>query len=128
MVDALLEDRAGNLWIATYGGGLTRFDHGRFTRFTAADGLTANFIVVLVEDREGNVWIATDGAGLSRWRDGRFTHFTIEQGLPSNLVRALADDGEGGLWIGASGGVARLTGGTVTTDAEPALLRQMNVH
>src|SRR5262245_24767489 len=128
MVDALLEDRAGNLWIATYGGGLTRFDHGHFTRFTTADGLSSNFIVALVEDREGNVWIATDGAGLSRWRDGRFTRFSMDQGLPSNVVRGIADDGEGGLWIGTSGGIARLNGGRITATDQPPVLRQMNVH
>jgi len=128
MVDALLEDRAGNLWIATYGGGLTRFDHGRFSRFTTADGLTSNFIVALVEDREGNVWIGTDGAGLSRWRDGRFTRFTTEHGLPSNLVRAIADDGDGGLWIGTSGGIARLNGERITVIDDPPALRHLNVH
>ena len=33
-VTSMLEDHAGNLWISTWGGGLTRLSEGRFTRYT----------------------------------------------------------------------------------------------
>jgi ligand-binding sensor domain-containing protein len=72
-VPALIEDSAGTLWIATYGGGRTRFSNGRFTRFTTRDGLSSDYVLCLFEDSDGTLWIGTDGGGLNRWRDGRFT-------------------------------------------------------
>ena len=35
----LFEDRAGNLWIGTEDGGLSRFKDGQFTTWTSRDGL-----------------------------------------------------------------------------------------
>jgi signal transduction histidine kinase/ligand-binding sensor domain-containing protein len=127
MITGLLEDRSGALWIATFGGGLTRFAKGQFTRYTTADGLATDFISSLFEDRDGSVWIGTEGAGLNRWRDGRFMRFTIDDGLPSNLVRAIADDGEGGALLGTSDGVARIRGERINAISEPPALRQIDV-
>jgi uncharacterized membrane protein len=42
IVFSALEDRAGVLWLATDNGGLTRYEHGRFTTLTTADGLLDN--------------------------------------------------------------------------------------
>ena len=62
-VTSLLEDRAGHLWIATFGGGITRFADGQFTRYTTRDGLSTDFIGRLFEDRAG-----TSGSYRRRWR------------------------------------------------------------
>jgi ligand-binding sensor domain-containing protein len=89
MVGQLLEDHAGNLWLGTFGGGLTRLTGGCFTRYTTQDGLSGDFIQCLFEDSHGNLWIGTDSGGVTRWRDGRFTTYRIDQGLPGNTVRSI---------------------------------------
>ena len=58
-VTDLLEDRDGNLWIATLGG-LCRFDGSTFQNFTTEDGLPSNRIRCLFEDRQGHLWLGTD--------------------------------------------------------------------
>jgi len=87
------------LWLATDNGGLTRYEHGRFTTLTTADGLLDSHPRVIFEDHHGDLWIGSI-AGLTRFRNGRVTHFTDKDGLPNPYVTALAEDGEGKLWVG----------------------------
>jgi signal transduction histidine kinase/ligand-binding sensor domain-containing protein/HPt (histidine-containing phosphotransfer) domain-containing protein/ActR/RegA family two-component response regulator len=116
IISALLEDRRGDLWIGTDGGGLTRLHEGRFTTWTTREGLAADRIRALAEDGGGNLWIATYGGGVSRFADGRFTALTRREGLPSDNVRALAFDPAGDLWIGTvESGLCRLHAGRLTT-------------
>ncbi|MDE2697566.1 MAG: sigma 54-interacting transcriptional regulator [Gemmatimonadota bacterium] len=58
-VTDLIEDRHGNLWIATLGG-LCRFDGSTFQTFTTDDGLPSNRIRCVFEDRQGHLWLGTD--------------------------------------------------------------------
>ncbi len=57
VVFAIHEDRDGVLWIGTYGGGLNRFENGRFTRYTTKNGLFDDIAYQVLEDREGSLWI-----------------------------------------------------------------------
>ncbi|HAB16340.1 MAG TPA: hypothetical protein DCE44_07805, partial [Verrucomicrobiales bacterium] len=67
---ALLEDRAGGLWIGTEGGGVTRWYAGRFTTYTIWEGLAHDTVQCLAEDSRGQVLIGTLG-GLSLWHEGQ---------------------------------------------------------
>jgi ligand-binding sensor domain-containing protein len=51
---AIYEDRAGNLWIATAGGGINKFNRqaGTFTRYTEENGLANNFVYGILEDEQ----------------------------------------------------------------------------
>jgi ligand-binding sensor domain-containing protein len=53
-VTALLEDRAGGVWIGTYGGGVSRYFQGTWQTFSTEDGsLGSNYVTELLEDRAG---------------------------------------------------------------------------
>jgi PAS domain S-box-containing protein len=108
---ALAEDDDGGLWMGTYGGGVSRFKDGRFTTYTAREGLVDDYVATLCKDGEGAIWIGTDG-GLSRFKDGRFTNYTVNNGLRHNAIRALWADRDGGVWIGTNkGGLNRFKDG-----------------
>lgn len=109
----LVEAADGSLWIATDGGGVTRFKDGRFTTWTSADGLAHDRVIVLAAGRDGDVWAGTDG-GLSHLRESAITSFTRRDGLPDDSVVALAVDGVGDLWIGTAKGLGRLRDGRIT--------------
>jgi len=105
---ALYQDRRGDLWIGTYGGGLTRLTHadpgkGEFITYTTKEGLAGDRVRCIVEDREGNLWIGTDD-GLSRMKDGKFTTYTTKNGLSRDRIMCLCEDRQGTLWIGTYGG------------------------
>lgn len=61
----LLHDRAGNLWVGTWGQGLWRVKIDQRTdrllveQSTALTGLLGNGVNSLLEDRDGNVWAGT---------------------------------------------------------------------
>jgi len=68
-IKALLEDSAGNLWIATWGGGLNRFnrDNGTFVRYAhkGPGSLTDNFVSSICLDTAGDLWLGTEHGGLN---------------------------------------------------------------
>ncbi|MCH9651635.1 MAG: hypothetical protein K0U98_25640 [Deltaproteobacteria bacterium] len=103
------EDRQGNVWAATYGGGLLRIRDGRTRAVTAASGLSAEAVMAVFEDREGNLWAGTEGGGLNQLRDGTFRTFGQPEGLGSEQVWTVLEDRRGALWVGTEGsGLARL--------------------
>jgi signal transduction histidine kinase/ligand-binding sensor domain-containing protein/CheY-like chemotaxis protein len=132
VVDALLQDRKGDLWIGTIGGGLTRLSNGQFRTFTTKDGLSSDSVLALLEDKAGDLWIGTDGNGLNQYRDGRFTVYRSMDGLADDEVFALAEDHQGNIWIGTHDGLSRLSHGVIrnysTADGLPnAYIRCLSV-
>lgn len=110
-----LEDRAGNLWLGTNGGGLLRRTGGSFQLYTTADGLSSNYVRSLAEDQEGRIWIGMEGdGGVNRFRDGRFDVYTTKDGLPGGYARALVADLNGGVWVGMDRGLALYKDGRFT--------------
>lgn len=86
-VRSIREDKRGNLWVGTEGGGLLLFNtgSGKFIRFTDADGLPGNSILRLLEDDKGYLWLSTFN-GLARFDPVHHTcrNFSQSDGLQSN--------------------------------------------
>ncbi len=100
----LLEDKSGNLWFGTLGGGVSKYDGKSFTHFTEKEGLSDNSVWCILEDKSGNLWFGTAAGGASKYDGKRFTHFTDKEGLSNNSVRSLQEDKSGNLWFGTYGG------------------------
>lgn len=63
LVDDLLKDSQGFLWVATRGEGLVRYDGYEFMTFNMGSSLTklrSNFIQKLVEDNFCRLWVVSD--------------------------------------------------------------------
>jgi PAS domain S-box-containing protein len=105
----LHEDREGNLWIGTYGGGLICFEKGNnhMKEYTSAQGLGDNLVLALEEDAYGAMWIGTSN-GLNRLANGKFSLFTTTDGLSDNQVNTLCLGSEGHLWVGTQNGLNRM--------------------
>ncbi|MBN8596105.1 MAG: hypothetical protein J0L78_00360 [Planctomycetes bacterium] len=65
----ITQDKHGNMWFATDGEGLCRYDGRTFTYFTEKEGLPSNFVRTVQEDAKGDLWI-TSRDGLCRF-DGK---------------------------------------------------------
>jgi ligand-binding sensor domain-containing protein len=114
-ITALDESRSGDLWVATAGGGLNRWDHevDSFVRYRhdPSDRQTpgSDLITSVVEDGRGMVWLATD-SGVDRFDPvaGQWRHYRRDPGdsrsLSYDVVAALYEDESGGIWIGTRGG------------------------
>jgi ligand-binding sensor domain-containing protein/signal transduction histidine kinase len=114
-VMTIYEDRAGALWIGTWGG-LDRFDRDKeqFVHYqndaNDPDSLSHNYVPSIYEDRSGVLWVGTGGGGLNRLDrvNERFIHYRTDLDDPYSLsndrVWAVYQDRSGVLWIGTGGG------------------------
>ncbi len=113
-VPAILQDRAGFLWVGTEVG-LDRYDGYTFThvRHDPDDKttLSSSFAAALAETRDGAIWVGTYGGGLNRLdpETGHATRFRHDSGevtsLADDRVEALLVDRRGRLWAGTGDGV-----------------------
>lgn len=99
-------DRAGIVWAGTLGGGLARYDGGRWRYYTGAEGLPGNHVFALHQDAKSQLWVGTNN-GLARLQDGKFKVMTTQDGLFTNAVFAMASTPKS-IWVGGYGGVARI--------------------
>ncbi|MDP2304134.1 MAG: two-component regulator propeller domain-containing protein [Ignavibacteria bacterium] len=81
------EDKNGYVWVATYGGGLNRFDPKteKFLRLTQENsGLPNNGVYGSLPDENGNLWISTNN-GIAKFNPNtfQFRNYTVDDGLQS---------------------------------------------
>ena len=113
LASAFGEDRAGNVWIGFYDGGLGRIRNGRVELFGIEDGAPVGLVTALHRDAAGRLWIATNQAGLTRLDDAEadqptFTTLTANAHLASINVRCVIEDDRGRIYAGTSRGIDRL--------------------
>ena len=110
-INYLCEDRYGNIWFGTGGGGISRYDGNTFTHFTEKEGLTNNFVTSILQDKAGNLWFGTENGGVSKYDGSTFTNFTEKEGLTNNFVTSIVQDNTGAIWFGTKGsGVSKYDG------------------
>jgi signal transduction histidine kinase/ligand-binding sensor domain-containing protein/DNA-binding response OmpR family regulator len=106
-VTAILKDKQGFMWFATYEG-LNKFDGYRFFiyKHSSDDSLSLNNNIVndILEDNAGTLWVAT-ATGLDRLNREKdnFTHF-----FPSHLLLNVHDifqDSKKRIWLGTTEGL-----------------------
>ena len=112
-ITALCVDRAGTLWIGTFGGGLVCLRGGVFAQLGPTNGLAGDQLSALCLDPDGSLWIGTT-TGLSRYKDNRLTNYTRKEGLLSEVVRCICEDHGGNLWIATGEGLNQLKGGVLS--------------
>ncbi|HEX4480015.1 MAG TPA: two-component regulator propeller domain-containing protein [Rudaea sp.] len=105
----LLEDRDGNIWIATDANGVFRTWQHVLSGTTSEQGLSDIGTQTLFEDSGGNLWIGTLGRGLIRLRDGSFTAYTKTEGLSADSVFSVLEDRHGDVWAGTLNGLTRIS-------------------
>ena len=98
-VRVVFEDREGNIWVGTSGGGLLRFKLRRFRAFTTEHGLNERNVTGVWPASDGGMWIATYGKGLFRLENDRAVQSPLAAGV-SGVVQSVLEDRTGRLWVG----------------------------
>jgi ligand-binding sensor domain-containing protein len=107
----LFQDSRGRVWVGTWGGGLARYEAGKWRIFTKEHGLHCNEVTCIREDEQGRLWLATDG-GLNVMEDDRIS----DAGLSGKSLLNITFDRHGNLWAGcwraatSGGGLFRFDG------------------
>lgn len=92
-IDDMLEDKKGNLWLATRGGGVLMISDNDYLWLSQGQGLISNNCTSIEEDRYGRIWVGTFD-GLSRveykGRDKvRIENYDSYNGLITNEIRTV---------------------------------------
>jgi ligand-binding sensor domain-containing protein len=127
-VHVMLQDKVGDLWFATTGEGVYRYDARTFTQYTQKDGLSSNTVYAMLEDRSGNIWFGTE-KGISRYDGKSITGVpilgvyggrlrsllqTAENASAENEVWSIMQDRSGTIWFGTSEGLYLYNGANFT--------------
>ena len=112
-IRALHLDEAGTLWLASKGGGLSRFDR-RTHQVQRLGSLPTDELLSMVAGKDGEIWLGTYGWGVLRYvpaaggRPERTEHYPLTNSGPGTDVHSVFLDSNGTLWAGANGvGLAR---------------------
>ena len=112
-VISLCEDNQGDIWVGTYGSGISRIhiaENGgvTFKSYSQSDGLCNNVVYAIQNDRNNNLWLSTDN-GLSRFdlKTSQFKNFYASDGLQSNQFywTASCTGADGRLYFGGVKGL-----------------------
>jgi ligand-binding sensor domain-containing protein len=108
IVRNLIQDRNGNIWMASWDGVFKYDAKGKFVNVTMGVS-KARFFSVL-EDRKGNLWFGSIGSGVYFYDGTNFQHFTTKEGLLNDDVGSIYEDKKGNIWFGVFGGASRFDG------------------
>ena len=99
----LVEDRQKDIWIATYGGGLSHYmpDYDRFENFVRdvddPTSINSDYIFDIFEDSEGMLWLATNfGVGIF----DPISKKVVKKYIETEFIRTILEDSKGRIWVG----------------------------
>lgn len=104
---ALCEDRDGNMWAATNGGGLTRLRAKAHTLFDQTTGLKDPFSYTVAADSTGVVWLANRDGGMARIIDGVVDTISRRANWRSFSAMSVHPAPDGTVWMTSGIGVFR---------------------
>ncbi|MDF2191836.1 sensor histidine kinase [Paraflavitalea sp. CAU 1676] len=110
LVNNVFEDSRRQLWFATEGGGLCKYDHAKRTikQYTTRDGLPSDFVFKILEDGKQQLWVSTS-RGLTCFDpvSGKMKVYTKANGLLSDQFNYNAGfkDKSGRMYFGSVKGM-----------------------
>jgi ligand-binding sensor domain-containing protein len=107
----IMEDREGNIWLATYGGGISRYTGKIFTSFTKSDGLSSDAVMSVTQDKQGQLWFSTYDQGICLLSGDTIKQFPLSEITDNNRIWTSLCDQTGALWFGSSDGLLRFSNG-----------------
>ena len=102
-IRCLCEDREGNIWVGTGGGGLAALRTRSIEMVKVPDDWEGRSILSVTPSAEGGLWVGTEGAGLYRLHEGTVTRYGQTNGLANPFVWSVLEDQEHKTWAGTWG-------------------------
>lgn len=114
LVQELIPDGSGAIWLGTLLDGVCRFAENRFACFGTDQGLSSNNVLSLLVDRENSLWVGTNERGINRVAPRVIESVSTAEGLAGKNVYPILESRDGGVWIGSFTGLAHYKDGKIT--------------
>lgn len=110
----MAEDKNGNIWLCTDGGGVCVFNPNNksYHYLTEKSGLCNNSVCSIIFDKNGHAWMSTMAGGLTEY-DGHlnnsvghnktFNNINTSNGIGNNEVWRVYEDKKGNIWLTSEG-------------------------
>ena len=102
-VQSIIQDKSGNYWFGTSGGGVCNYFGKQFTNYDKSSGLAGNFIYSVFRDSRQRLWVGTSDKGLSVFDSAKFFNYNLSNGFANVKVKAINEDNDGNIYIGTDG-------------------------
>ena len=115
-VFGIFEDHDKNLWIASGGDGIYKYQlkSQSFIRYNRSDLIPSRYIACIMKDSQDRIWVGTEGEGISvlQEEDGHLRKlFSLQHDsnqistISDNRIYSLYEDVEQNVWIGTGNGL-----------------------
>ncbi len=103
-IRAFQEGFDNDLYVATYGGGISRIKGNSIFPLTTKQGLANDNVLAMVRSSTNDIWVGTNGGGINKITSRGIETYNTKDGLSNNFILSLFSDKDGALWIGTNGG------------------------
>ncbi len=104
-VTTITEDNQHNIWVGTWGGGITRIKGNKLQTFNTKNGLNDLKIWSIKEDNEGNLLIGSNDHGMFIYKGDYFISFSEREGIKGKQISAILHDSQENIWFGTNQGI-----------------------
>lgn len=111
----IYNDIDNNLWFASQGNGLYKYEGNYFVTLDKSQGMSDNEVVMAIShDKRGDVIMGIDGGGLMQYDGKKLSPIALSNKNPElKRVVSLLKDSKGTLWIGTHSGLWSYNNNTV---------------
>ncbi len=110
LVETMIFDNQGNLWVGTYGDGIRCWDGHRWKNFPPLETVGGLRVDQAFKDRDGKLWFATEN-GISCFDGANWRIFTAKDGVkPYGGIYGITQDKAGNIWYSAGSAIVSTIG------------------
>ena len=103
IIDAIYQDRDGNLWVGTFSSGVSKLSGDMAVIFTRTEGLPDQHVVRVIESHHGHIYGSTR-SGLVEFLEGVARTIPGSQSSPFNTIGTrIIQDRHGDWWVAGQG-------------------------
>ncbi len=117
-VRGITQDKSGNYWFGTSGGGVCNYFGKQFTNYDRSSGLGSDYIYAIFRDSKQRLWVGAGDNGLSVYDTSKFSSYNSTNGFANVKVKTINEDGLGNMYFGTEGQGVYIFDGTQFTPLE----------
>ncbi len=112
-VMGITNDKKGNIWIATEGNGLLRYDGKTILKYGIVQGLKSEVVNLVYNDSKENIWFVSGNNTINKFDGCILTTYNIKWPRSNDLIRFITEDKSGNIFFGTNfNGIITLSGKT----------------